>query len=72
MNGEHKITSGHRDRAALVYQSSMAQVRILSPRKLPVKAGCPRCDAGAPPCRELPRQEVGICQEDGTDWSVWF
>lgn len=29
MNGEHKITSGHRDRAALVYlrQSSMAQVR---------------------------------------------
>ena len=29
MNGEHKITSSHRDRAALVYlrQSSMAQVR---------------------------------------------
>ena len=29
MNGEHKITSGHRDRAALIYlrQSSMAQVR---------------------------------------------
>jgi excisionase family DNA binding protein len=29
VNGEHKITSGHRDRAALIYlrQSSMAQVR---------------------------------------------
>ena len=29
MNGEHKITSSHRDRAALIYlrQSSMAQVR---------------------------------------------
>ena len=29
MNGEHKITSGHRDRKALIYlrQSSMAQVR---------------------------------------------
>ena len=29
MNGEHKITSSHRDRTALVYlrQSSMAQVR---------------------------------------------
>ena len=29
MNGEHKITSSHRERAAMVYlrQSSMAQVR---------------------------------------------
>ena len=29
MNGEHKITSSHRERAALIYlrQSSMAQVR---------------------------------------------
>jgi hypothetical protein len=29
VNGEHKITSGHRGRAALIYlrQSSMAQVR---------------------------------------------
>ena len=29
MNGEHKISSSHRDRAALIYlrQSSMAQVR---------------------------------------------
>ena len=29
MNGEHKITSSHRDRTALIYlrQSSMAQVR---------------------------------------------
>ena len=29
MNGEHKITSSHRQRAALIYlrQSSMAQVR---------------------------------------------
>jgi len=27
LNGEHKITSSHRERAALIYQSTMAQVR---------------------------------------------